>query len=141
MPGGGALAGVLVLLLIAAVGGYFYLRSTHFQQFALSKIVEQADAATGGRAEIGGLDFDLSTLTAHLYNITLRGTEGPDQPPLFHADELTVRVKILSALRRQVGLRELLLDHPVVHLQVSRQGRNNLPTAPPSRAPQCAALS
>lgn len=131
---GWALAGVLVLLLIAAVGGYFYLRSNHFQQFALSKIVEQADAATGGRAEIGGLDFDLSTLTAHLYNITLRGTEGPDQPPLFHADELTVRVKILSALRRQVGLRELLLDHPVVHLQVSREGRNNLPTAPPSQS-------
>jgi hypothetical protein len=59
---GWALAGVLVLLLIAAVGGYFYLRSNNFQQFALSKIVEQADAATGGRAEIGGLDFDLSTL-------------------------------------------------------------------------------
>src|ERR1700686_4829363 len=128
------LAGLLALLLITALAGYFYLRSSSFQQYALQKIVEQANLATGGRTEIGRLDFDLSTLTAHLYNITLRGTEGPDQPPLFHADELTVRVKILSALRRQVGLRELLLDHPVVHLQVSREGRNNLPTAPPSQS-------
>ena len=110
---GWALAGLLVLLLIAAVGGYFYLRSNNFQQFALRKIVEQADLATGGRTEIGGLDFNLSTLTAHLYNITVRGTEGPDQPPLLHADELTVRVKILSALHHQVALRELLIDHPV----------------------------
>src|SRR6202790_2741055 len=131
---GSTLAGLLALLLIAVVGGYFYLRSNSFQKFALGKIVEQADLATGGRTQIGGLDFDLSTLTAHLYNITVRGTEGPDQPPLVHADELTVRIKILSALHHQVALRELLIDHPVVHLQVSRAGKNNLPTAPPSQS-------
>src|SRR5579864_3540807 len=129
---GWSLAGLLGLLVIAFVGGYFYLRSHSFQQFALRKIVEQADLATGGHAQIGGLDFNLSTLTAHLYNITVRGTEGPEQPPLLHADELTVRIKILSALQRQVALRELLIAHPVVHLQVSRDGKNNLPTAPPS---------
>src|ERR1700681_4630360 len=131
---GWALAGLLALLLIAVIGGYFYLRSNSFQKFALGKIVEQADLATGGRTQIGGLDFDLSTLTAHLYNITVRGTESPDQPPLLHADELTVRLKILSALHHQVALRELLSDHPVAHLQVGREGKNNLPTAPPSQS-------
>jgi translocation and assembly module TamB len=131
---GWALAGLLGLFLIAAVGGYFYLRSHNFQQYALRKIVEQADLATGSRTEIGGLDFSLSTLTAHLYNITVRGTESPEQPPLLHADELTVRIKILSALHHQVALRELLIAHPVIHLQVSREGNNNLPTAPPPQS-------
>jgi translocation and assembly module TamB len=131
---GWALAGLAMLLIIAAVGGYFYLRSSGFQKYALAKIVEQADIATGGRTQIGGMDFDLSTLTAHLYDITLRGTESPGQPPLLHADKLTVRMKILSALRRQVALRELLVDHPVVYLQVSREGKNNLPAAPPSQS-------
>src|ERR1700741_2835486 len=131
---GWALAGLLALLLIAVVGGYFYLRSNNFQQFALREIVEQADQATGGRTQIGGLDFNLSTLTAHLYNITMRGTEGPDQPPLLHADELTVRIKILSAVHHQIALRELLIAHPVIHFQVSREGKNNLPTAPPSQS-------
>jgi translocation and assembly module TamB len=129
---GWALAGILALLLIAVGGGYFYLRSTSFQQYALGKIVEQANLATGGRTQIGGLDFDLSRLTAHLYNITVRGTEGPEQPPLLHVDKLTVRIKILSAFDHQVALKELLVDHPIVHLQVSRDGKNNLPTAPPS---------
>ena len=46
---GWALAGLLGLFLIAAVGGYFYLRSHNFQQYALRKIVEQADLATGSR--------------------------------------------------------------------------------------------
>jgi translocation and assembly module TamB len=131
---GWALAGLLALLLIAIVGGYFYLRSNSFQQFALRKIVEQANQATGGHTQIGGLDFNLSTLTAHLYDITMRGTESSDQPPLLHADELTVRVKILSAMHHQVALRELLIAHPVIHFQVSREGTNNLPTAPPSQS-------
>src|ERR1700730_15554291 len=130
---GWALAGLLALLLIAIVGGYFYLRSNNFHQFALGKIAEQADQATGGRTQIGGLDFNLSTLTAHLYNITMRGTESSDQPPLLHADELTVRIKILSAVHQQVALRELLIVHPVIHLQVSRDGKNNLPVTPPSQ--------
>ena len=130
---GWALAGIVALLLIAVGGGYIYLRSNSFQQFALGKIVEQANLATGGKTQIGGLDFDLSTLTAHLYNITVRGTEGPEQPPLLHADKLTVRIKILSALHQQVALKELLVDRPIVHLQVSRDGKNNLPTAPPSQ--------
>ena len=131
---GWALAGLVMLLIVAVVVGYLYLRSNRFQQYALSKFVEQADEATGGRTEIGGLDFSLSTLTAHLYNITLRGTEGPNQPPLLHADKLTMRIKILSALHRQVSLRELLIEHPVVHFQVSKDGKNNLPAAPPSQS-------
>ena len=130
---GWALAGLLTLLVMLAIGGYFYLRSGAFQQYALGKIVAEANDATGGKTEIGRLAFDLSTLTAHLYNITLRGTESRDQPPLLHADSLTVRLRILSALHHQVSLRELLIDHPIVYLQVDRQGRNNLPSAPPSK--------
>jgi hypothetical protein len=130
---GWGLAGLGMLLIVAVVVGYLYLRSNRFQQYALSKIVEQAAEATGGRTEIGGLDFSLSTLTAHLYNITMRGTEGPSQPPLVHADKLTVRIKIVSALHRQVALRELLIEHPVVHFQVSKDGKNNLPATPPSQ--------
>ena len=130
---GWLLAGCLALLLFAVVGGYLYLRSNNFRQYALRKIVEQADLATGARTEIGGLDFSLSTLTAHLYNITLRGSEATGNPPLLQADKLTVRIKVVSALHRQVSLRELLIVHPVVHLEVGKDGKNNLPTAPPSQ--------
>jgi translocation and assembly module TamB len=130
---GWALAGIVGLIVIAAVGGYLYLKSASFQRLAISKIEQEAAAATGVKTEIGRLDFNLSTLTAHLYDITLRGTESLNQPPLLHADKLTVGVKILSALRRQVSLSELRIEHPIVHMQVDRSGKNNLPTAPPSQ--------
>src|SRR5436305_6110757 len=131
---GWTLAGLAILLIVAVIVGYLYLRTNSFQRFAIREIVKQADQATGGRIEIGGLDFKLSSLTAHLYNITVRGTEPPAQPPLLHADELTIRAKIVSVLHHQISLRELLIDHPVVHLQVSQDGKNNLPSAPSSNS-------
>ena len=98
-----------------------------------AKSCRKRTLATGGKTHIGGLDFSLSTLTAHLYDITLRGTEAPTEPPLLHANELTVSVKILSALHRQVAIRELLIAHPIIHFQINRDGKNNLPTPPPSQ--------
>ena len=130
---GWAFAGSMTLLVVLAIAGYFYLKSSAFQKYTLGKIVAEANDATGGKTEIGKLEFDLSTLTARLYNITLRGTESPDQQPLLHADSLTVRLRILSALHQQVGLRELLINHPVVYLRVNREGSNNIPPAPPSK--------
>ncbi len=131
---GWGFAGFAILLVVIVVGGYFYLKSNSFQQFALRKISQEAETATGGKTQIGGLDFSLSTLTAHLYNITVHGTEGPDRPPLLHADKLTVSIKIVSALKRQVNLSELIIDRPVIHLLVDKAGKDNLPTAPPSNS-------
>jgi translocation and assembly module TamB len=131
---GWVLAGLLALLLAAIVAGYFVLRSNGFKRYALGKIAAEAQLASGAKTEIGGLDFSLSTLTAHLYAITMRGTESSDDPPLLHADELTVSVKIISAWRRQISLSQLLVNHPVVYLQVGKDGKNNLPAAPPSES-------
>jgi translocation and assembly module TamB len=125
---------VAILVVAIAVGGYLYLKSSSFERFALRKIGEAADSATGGKTTVGSMDFNLSTLTANLYDITVRGTESADQAPLLHADKLTVRVKVISALHHQVSLRELLIAHPVVHVQVNREGKNNLPTSPPSKS-------
>ncbi len=126
--------GIGALLIVILVGGYVYLKTDSFKKFAAREIAKQADQATGGKTTVGGLELSLSSLTANLYDITLRGTESPAQPPLLHADQLTVRAKIISLLHLKFGLRELLIDHPVVHLQVGQGGSNNLPTRPPSKS-------
>lgn len=121
-----------LLIVVAGVGGYLFLRSPSFQRYAISTIVKDTDQATGGRAEIGNFDFQLSTLTAHLYNITLHGTESSGQPPLLHVDKLTVGLKIRSILRRKVTLSELAIERPVMHVRVDAEGKSNIPHAPPS---------
>ena len=127
---GWTLASLVALIVIGAVGGYFYLRSTSFREFALRKIIAQADQSSGGRTQIRAFDFDLSTLTAHLYGIVIRGKERPEGPPLLQIDKLTVGLKIQSVIRRQISLSELLIEHPAVHLQIDRSGNSNLPPTP-----------
>ncbi len=96
--------------------------------------MQEVETATGGKAQIGGLQLNLHTLTANLYNITVRGTESPDQPPLLHADQLTVQIKILSLMGRKFSLQQLLIAHPVAHIQVSKDGKTNLPSPPPGNS-------
>jgi translocation and assembly module TamB len=131
---GWAAVALAIFIVVIPAGGYLYLKSASFQRLALHKIGEAADSATGGKTTVGRLDLSLRTLTATLYDITVHGTEHADQPPLLHADKLTVRAKIPSILHPKVSLRELIIEHPVVHVQVSRQGESNLPTPPPSKS-------
>jgi translocation and assembly module TamB len=126
--------GVLAtLLLLIVVAGYFFLKSEAVNQFARRKIGEKVQQSTGALTTIGRLDFSLSTLTAHLYNITLRGREDSGQPALLSIDEITVSLRIQSVLQRKASLSQLIVKHPVAHIRVSSQGMSNLPFTPPAQ--------
>ncbi len=131
---GWTLAVLMIVIAISLVGGYSYLKSDAFRQLAMRKIIAEANEATGGHTEIGAMDFELSTLTAHLFDVIIRGNESPAAPPLFRVDKLTVGLKIQSALHRKVNLSELLIEHPVVHLEVNSAGRSNIPQPSPSQS-------
>lgn len=131
---GWTLAGIAALILIAVVGGLIFLRSSYFQSYVLRKVSQEAQASTGAATQIQKADFSLSPLTARLYAITIHGTEGPNQPPLLRIDKLTVGVKIQSLVHKQFTLREILIEHPVVHVSTNRAGETNLPQPPPSQS-------
>ena len=119
---------VLVIVALAAV----ITQTATFHRFLLATVIRKAEAATGGRVEIGGLAFSWRGLRVDFYNVVLHGTELPAERPLLAADHLAVGVKILSVWKRQVDLNEILLDHPVLSLQIDLAGRNNFPVAPSS---------
>ena len=127
-----ALLGILIIA--GSVVGLFFLRTASFQRLAISKIVQQVNESTGTRADIKNFDFQLSTLTARLYNITIHGTEATGQPPLLHVDKLTVGIKIQSILQRKITLRELLIENPVAYVQVNRDGKSNIPQSPQAKS-------
>src|SRR5258708_21312220 len=80
---GWTLASLAALIVIGAVGGYFYLRSSGFQEFALRRIITQVDQSTGGRTPIRALDFNLSTPPPPPYYIVIPGKEKSAAPPPF----------------------------------------------------------
>jgi translocation and assembly module TamB len=124
-------AGLVAILVIA---GFVVLRTQRFHEFVLAQLQQQASEATGGQVRIQNFSLHLSNLTANAYGITIRGSEPVSRPPLVLADELMVRLKIISLLRKKVDLNEIILRHPVVNLLVKKDGTTNLPSAPKSNS-------
>ena len=122
--------GIVLLVAIAAV--FVLVRSPGFHRWVLAKIVEQASQSTGARVELENFDLHLKTLTADIYGLTVHGTEATGEKPLLEIRKATVGLKIISILDRKVNLSELLVEDPVVHLTVNKDGRSNLPTPPAS---------
>jgi translocation and assembly module TamB len=127
---GWTLAALGILIVAGLIGGVLFLKTASFQRLAIRTIVADVNQSTGGRVDIHNFDFQLSTLTAHLYDVTIHGGEAPGQPSLLHIDKLTVGLKILSVLRRKVSVSELLIEHPVAYVQIDRAGKSNLPQSP-----------
>src|SRR5437868_10321720 len=123
---------LIVVMIVAGLTlmGFVTLRSRWFHGFLLSKIQQQASEAIGGQDEINNFNFHLSTLTADAYGIVIHGTEAAGTRPLLTADQLTVRLKIVSLLKKKVDLNEIILRHPVARVVTKKDGTTNLPTLP-----------
>jgi translocation and assembly module TamB len=117
----------LSLFVLLVAGGYFVLQSARFHRYVLAKLARQLDESTGGEAEVRDFDLHLSRLTADVYELTIRGTEPGEQKPLLQVDKITIGLKILSVLHRQINLNSVVIVHPVAHLRVAKDGRNNIP--------------
>ncbi len=122
-----SLAVVIIVLLAMSITGYLVVRSQAFHRYLLAKMEQKADVATGGRTEIADFTFRWSSLTLKLYDLTFHGTEPPGSPALFRATRLEVNLSVDSLLRRTISLDELMLDHPVLHLLVNKEGKSNIP--------------
>lgn len=127
-------AGIAAGLLAAAVAaGILALRSQWFLAKLHDNVIQVVETATGGRAEMGAIQFDWHSLRARVAGFTLHGTEGAGKPPLFQAGSLGIAIKVVSIFRRQIDLQELEVKDPRIYLIVGPNGRTNIPgpkTAP-----------
>jgi translocation and assembly module TamB len=126
--------GLVAFLLILGIAGFAVLHSHRFHNYLLATIQQQASAATGAQVRIENFALHLSTLGAEAYGITIRGSEPVSQMPLAHAEQLKIRLKIVSLLHKKVDLSEIVLRHPVLNILVRKDGTTNLPTPPKSNS-------
>jgi len=136
-----AVIGTAALLAVAVIGVVIYVRTDAFHRFVAREIFEQVQKNTGARIEIGNFTLHWSQLGADFYGITLHGSEAGAQLPLLTAEHLGVRLKIISFFRRNVELREIAIDAPVLHLRIDRDGNSNLPHAAGPRKESTASVA
>ena len=121
-----ALAAVLVLF-AAIIGAVLYLTGESFRSYVQTRVVTQLEQITGGRVELGRLNWTLYRLQVEADNLTIHGLESPDQIPYAHVDRMLLQLKIFSLLEQDLGIRALELDRPVFHLIVYPDGHTNQP--------------
>jgi translocation and assembly module TamB len=127
------LAVVLVTsIAVIGVAGYLIVNSPRFHRYLLAQIEKQASEATGAEVRVQNFALHLSQLAADAYGITVRGNQPASARPLVQVDQLRIRLKIVSLVRKKIDLNEIILRHPVVSLQVMKDGTTNLPTPPKS---------
>ena len=124
------LIALLALVIIAPLAAVIYVEGGWADGPLRRLVIVQIDNATGGHAEIGAFHFRLRGLRAELNDFTLHGREEPGTPPLFHADQILVQAKLLSFWGHRVALREVVVEHPAVTLQIAANGQSNLPIPP-----------
>src|ERR1039458_9062362 len=122
-----SLAGLGVLVLLAAITAIVVLQSTWFYDQVRRKIIATVETATGGRVELASFHFDWKTLHAEAHEFVLHGSEPSVRPPLFGATTVTVGIKLISLLRHDIDIQSLDILDPRVYLIIGPDGRTNLP--------------
>jgi len=122
-----AAAALLALAALVIIGGVLVVQSSWFYEKVRQRIVTTVADATGGRVEIGAFRFDWKTMRAEVRNFVLIGKEPAGKPPLVRADSVTVGLKIVSILKRDVDILSLDVQRPRVYLIVYPNGDTNLP--------------
>jgi translocation and assembly module TamB len=123
-------AGALVLLMIAAVGLYFWASSAAFQGYIRRVLITKLEAATGGRVEIATFHWDLLDLEADAGGLVLHGLESPEEAPLARVDQMKVRFSVLGIVSPRILLTELEISRPALHFIVYPDGSTNQPQPP-----------
>jgi translocation and assembly module TamB len=118
---------VVAVLVVLAGAAVWYGNTPDFENLVRKKVVTELEKVTGGRVDLGAFRWRLLHLEFEADNLTIHGLEGPGQIPYAHVDRLFVRVKILSVVKREIGLNYLEADHPVIHLIVYPDGSTNQP--------------
>ena len=129
------IAGVVTLVIVVVGSFWWYTTTDDFQHRVGRQIVTVLEDATGGRVEVGAVDFSLWHLAIEVDGLVIHGLEGPGEAPYLSADKVMVRVKITNffdratggGLASHVGLNLLRVEHPQVHLIVDKDGKTNQP--------------
>ena len=121
-----AIYGALVLLAFVCTG--WYLTSDSFRETIRHRLIAQLENETGGVVEIGRVQWNLSRLRVGIVGLTIHGLEGPTDAPLLHVNYVGAELRIVSLFGRQLNLKTLTIEKPVINLIVYPDGRTNQPT-------------
>ena len=122
----GIALGLVALCVLAAV---VFLNTDASHRYILNVVIKEAQAATGARVDIANLSFHRARLGADFSNVTIRSPESNSGSPLFFADRVGIDIGLHLFHTPKIGVEDVTVDHPVIHLLFDSRGNSNLPHA------------
>ena len=123
-----ARAGVVAALLLAGV--VLFLQSATFQQMVRARLITALQQSTGARVELREFSVNWPRLEVNLRGLTLHGLEAAAAPPLFSADWIGLRWRLISFWSLSADLQQIRVLQPKLSIVVGEDGRTNLPPLP-----------
>jgi translocation and assembly module TamB len=114
------------LSLIVVLLGLWFTTTDKFQAYVRRRMVAEIERTTGGRAEVGSFHIVPFHFQVEVRDITVHGTEASGDLPLAHADHLIAQLKVNSLVRSDFGFHSLVLEHPVIHILIAKDGTTNV---------------
>ena len=99
-------------------------------------LINRAESLTGTRVEIRTVSVGWFSLNVTIHGLVMHGKEPVSTEPLFSVEQANVGLRIDSFWGRRVGLNDLVLDEPHLHVRVEKDGTSNLPSLPASKSNQ-----
>src|SRR6516225_9884204 len=90
-------------------------------------LIHRVEVLTGARVEIRTVSVGWFSLNATIRGMVVHGKEPADTEPLLSVEQARVGLRIDSFWGRRVGLNDLVLEQPRLHLRVEKDGTSNLP--------------
>lgn len=118
-----AIGAVIAVLIIVAVAVPFLVPTDTWK----GEIERRASAATGRTLTIAGpVRLSLLPAVAVVANdVSFANAPGGQTPNMVTLDKLEVRVRVLPLISGNLVIDRFILDKPVIHLEVNRQGQPN----------------
>src|SRR5437016_2375960 len=85
---------IVVLLAILALSGVLIVRSGWFHEYVRTRIIQELERSTGGRAELGQFTFDWERLTAQVTGLVVHGKETPGEAPFVRVESAVVGLRV-----------------------------------------------
>ncbi len=121
---------ISALLICAAIAGTVVgvFETGVAESWMRHEIISEIEARTGMRAEIQSFHFRPWNLHVEIGGLTLHGLEPAGSQPLFHADLVDIKIRVISFFRHQIALDQLLIDRPDVAIRIDKDGHSNIPS-------------
>ncbi len=105
---------------------FLFLHLRFVRQKILNSVLQSLEKNQGIHLSVGSFDYNLLNLSLTLNQVVLQSQEDCLFSPVFQAEKIRANIPLSLILKRRLRLQDLEVINPKIHIQIDKDGKNNL---------------